>query len=154
MSHAVQFVLLPQPDCEKKEIMFWYCTLFASDWRLATTDKECQCRVQAVLFLLLIFQRNRFFIQTDNKNLKRLLTISNTTKNLTRSRIWRSVFKLYLVHRAGMKQQAAVVPWQPQTKGPTKLFRRERLPSWFSYPTYLVHTTALNVGDTNRNMIW
>lgn len=86
---------------------YWSSTLANPKMKRAKTHKECLAVVSAILILHSCLYRSRFTIKTDLEEFKCLLTMTETTGNLAGWRPHVLQFDFNVVHRAGMKHQAA-----------------------------------------------
>ena len=102
-------VLLQDQPGEKypKPIGYWSRTLTAAEKNYDTTQRECLAVVWAVLTLRPYLEGTRFTIRTDHLALKWLMNLSDASGRLQRWRLRLQPFEYDIVHRPGVKHQAA-----------------------------------------------
>lgn len=87
----------------------WYCyrTLKTEERAYETTHRECLAVIWAVLILRSYLKGSRFTIRTDHQALRWILNMSDATGKMEIWRLRLSELELDVVHRAGVKHQAA-----------------------------------------------
>jgi len=110
-------LLQAQPDDQMRPVGYWSRTLTAPERNYSTTERECLAVVWAVLLLRPYLDGVRFTVRTDHSALRWILNLNDTTARLTRWRLRLMEFEFEVVHRKGIKHQAADALSRLETSG-------------------------------------
>ena len=96
-----------QDDGSHRPIGYWSRSLTKAEKNYSTTEKECLAIVWAVLTLRPYLEGNRFTLRTDHHSLRWIMNLADASGRLQRWRLRLADFEYDIVHRAGVKHQAA-----------------------------------------------
>lgn len=123
--------------------------------QFVTTQLECLAIKWSVLPLSLYPEENRLTIRTDHGTFKRILDLTDSTKQQARWRLRIFKFEFDVVHRAGNKHGAADVLSRLNKTGQDEGPPEDNFPlyaiSSHDNLTHLVHAAARDVGH-GRNV--
>lgn len=124
-------VLLQDQPGEKypKPIGYWSRSLAPAEKNYDTTQKECLAVVWAVLILRPYLEGSRFTIRTDHQALKWLMNLSDASGRLQRWRLRLQPFEYDIVHRPGVKHQAADAMSRLNTTGTDQTDLDDEIPT-------------------------
>ena len=117
--HQVGCVLTQEQDDPKdyRPIGYWSRSLTKAEKNYSATERECLAIVWSVLLLRPYLEGAPFVIRTDHDSLRWLLNIADVSGRLARWRLRLSEFDFEVVHRPGVKHQAADALSRMQTNG-------------------------------------
>ena len=129
-AYQVGCVLLQeQEDQTVKPIGYWSRSLTDAERRYDTTQRECLAVVWAILLLRPYLEGTRFTIRTDHSALKWLLNLADSSGRLARWRLRLTEFEFDIVHRAGIKHQAADALSRLETTSTDETELRDEIPT-------------------------
>lgn len=113
-------LLQAQPDNTSEPVGYWTRTLTKHELAYDTIQRECAVRVCPDLILGTYLEENWFTIHTDLDCQKWMLDLADARGRLARRRRRLSDFEFDVVHRVGIKHQAAdVLPRMPTDSADT-----------------------------------
>ena len=100
-------LLQEQDDGTNRPVGYWSRSLSKAEKNYSTTEKECLAIVWAALTLRPYLEGQRFTLRTDHDSLRWIMNLSDASGRLQRWRLRLADFEYDVVHRAGIKHQAA-----------------------------------------------
>jgi len=135
-------LLQDQPDGQPmKPLGYWSRSLNKAERNYNTTQRECLAVVWAVLMLRPYLYGTRFTLRTDHESLRWILNLSDASGKLQRWRLRLLEFEFDVVHRPGIKHQAADALSRLNTQG------EDEEPLEDEVPTLLIATEAVEADE-------
>ena len=121
-------LLQEQPEVPARPIGYWSRSLNQAERAYDTTHRECLAVVWAVLLLRPYLEGTRYTIRTDHDALRWILNMADATGKLARWRLRLAEYEFDVVHRAGVKHQAADALSRLPTDGEDKAPLDDEIP--------------------------
>lgn len=110
-------LLQEQPEGTERPIEYWSRGLNGDELGYGTTYREYLAVLWAILILRPYFEGHRFTIRTGHAALRWILNMGDVSVKMARWSLGIEEVELDIVHRPGVKHQAAGALWRVQTNG-------------------------------------
>lgn len=142
-------VLLPKQNIGRTKPIGYCCrTLVDQEKDIDTTYRKCIPVVWAPLLLRSYLERCRFILKTDHHSLRWILNLAETTDKRAHWRLRLLEYEFDVIHRAGVKHQAADSPCRLPTAGGDTSELEEKIPvmavTWMKRQDYIKKSALLN----------